>query len=391
MAQRTLIGIALLGAALSVALGVVACGSEDGPSDDAKREVIEHYADGVHASYAASLASATAMDQAIDAFLANPSDETLAAARQAWLDARDDYGPTEAFRFYDGPIDNAETGPEGLMNAWPMDEAYVDYVEGSPNAGIINDVDTYPEITADLLVSLNEEGGETNIATGWHAIEFLLWGQDLNADGPGDRPVSDYTTADNAGRRGEYLATASDLLVEHLGSLVAAWDPDAGNNYYDEFIALDSDDALIKIITGIGELSRGELAGERMTVAYEARSQEDEHSCFSDNTTADIVANATGIQRVYLGDYPGIDDGPGIYNLVRDTDEELADRLRDEIETSVSLARGIPAPFDQNLTADVPDSSAGRTAILDTIEALELQTDTIVAAAAAMDVTISVS
>ncbi len=380
-----------IGAMLVVAaLALAACGGDDGPSSDLKEEVVQQYADGVHASYAASLESATTMDAAVDAFLADPTDDTLEAAKQAWLTARDDYGPTEAFRFYGGPIDNEEDGPEGLINAWPLDEAYIDYVEGNPNAGIINNPDLHPEITADVLVSLNEEGGEANVSTGWHAIEFLLWGQDFNDDGPGDRPVSDYTTADNADRRGVYLETASDLLLVHLQSLVDAWDPDGSGNYYDTFLALETDEALVNIITGIGELSRGELAGERMTVAYEERSQEDEHSCFSDNTTADIVANAVGIERVLDGDFPGT-NGPGIYDLVKEADEDLADQLRDEVSSSVSLTEGIPAPFDQHLTADVPDSSEGRTAILTAIEALELQTDSIVAAAEALGVSISVS
>ena len=61
----------------------------------------------------------------------------------------------------------------------------------------------FPEITAEALTAANEEGGETNISTGWHAIEFLLWGQDLSATGPGARPATDYTTAPNAERRGD--------------------------------------------------------------------------------------------------------------------------------------------------------------------------------------------
>ena len=154
-------------------------------------------------SYTASLTSAEAMDAAIDGFIADPTDTTLAAARDAWLDARHDYGPTEAFRFYGGPIDDDETGTEGLINTWPLDEVYIDYVEGNAEAGIINDPESFPTIDADLLVSLNEQGGEANVSTGWHAIEFLLWGQDLDNSGPGDRPVEDYTTAANADRRGD--------------------------------------------------------------------------------------------------------------------------------------------------------------------------------------------
>ncbi len=355
-----------------------------------KQEVVANYAEGVHASYARSLASARAMDQAVDVFLSSPTPATLEAAKRAWLQARDDYGPTEAFRFYGGPIDHAEHGPEGLINAWPMDESYVDYVEGNPSAGIINMPDAYPVIDADLLVSLNEEGGEENVSTGWHAIEFLLWGQDMNPVGPGSRPVADYTTNANADRRGMYLAVASDLLVSHLQDMVNAWAPGQGGNYRAEFTALKADAALTNIITGIGELSRGELAGERMTVAYEERSQEDEHSCFSDNTTADIVGNAIGIQMVLTGGYGAV-SGPGILDLVAAADEGLARQLEAEVSASVDLARQIPAPFDQHLTGDVPDSAPGRSLVLRTIEALERQTDTIVSAATSVGITISVS
>jgi putative iron-regulated protein len=378
------------GVAIVVGLALTACGSDDdGASTTA--DAVATYAEGVHASYAASLESAQAMDTAIDAFVADPTEETLEAAKQAWLVARDDYGPTEAFRFYGGPIDDEEDGPEGLINAWPMDEAYVDYVEGDPDAGIVNDPDTYPTIDAALLESLNEAGGETNISTGWHAIEFLLWGQDLNDDGPGDRPVSDYVDAPNADRRATYLATASDLLVGHLEDLVAAWAPDQDDNYRAEFLALDPDEAMTNIITGIGELSRGELAGERMNVAYVNRSQEDEHSCFSDNTTADIVANARGIQMVLNASYPGGVDGTSVLDAIRDADADLADQLAAEVDASVAAVEAIPAPFDQHLRADVPDSDPGRASVLAGIEALEAQTPTIVSAAEALGLTINVT
>ena len=355
-----------------------------------KGAVVAHYADGVYALYRKSLASAAAMDAAIDRFLDVPTPATLEAAKRAWLVARDDYGPTEAFRFYGGPIDNEIDGPEGLLNAWPMDEAYIDYVAGDPAAGIINNPEAYPVIDAALIESLNEAGGEENVSTGWHAIEFLLWGQDLNDDGPGSRPVADYTTNGNADRRGAYLATASDLLLVHLQSMVDAWAPGAADNYRAGFLALDADAALNNIITGIGELSRGELAGERMTVAYEERSQEDEHSCFSDNTVADIVGNARGIQMVYTGDY-GLVAGPGVMELVAVVNEELAAGLNREIGRSVALARDIPSPFDRHLRGNIPNSDPGREAVLRTIESLENQTDSIVSAAEQIGITISVS
>ena len=394
-------------ATLIVGLSVVlslACSSEptstlepttapnpEGPSfAELKTDVVTHYADGVHALYSKSLASATAMDTAINIFLDDPTPATLEAAKRAWLTARDDYGPTEAFRFYGGPIDNEEDGPEGLINAWPLDEAYIDYVEGDPGAGIINNPDEYSEITAELIESLNEVGAEVNISTGWHAIEFLLWGQDMNDVGPGSRPVSDYTTAENADRRGVYLATTSDLLLLHLESLVDAWAPEISGNYRADFLALDVDDALNNIITGIGELSRGELAGERMTVAYEERSQEDEHSCFSDNTVADIIGNARGIQMVYTGDF-GLTVGPGIMDLVARVDKDLATKLNGEIARSVAFADEIPSPFDLHLRETIPNSDPGRSSVLRTIESLEVQTDSIVTAAELIGITISVT
>ena len=375
---------ALLALAASLAL---ACGG--GASDDLKRDAVRNYAEGAYAMYSKSLASAQAMDAAIDRFVAAPSAVRLDAAKRAWLLARDDYGLTEIYRFYDGPIDNEADGPEGLINAWPLDEAYIDYVEGDANAGIVNNPAAYPVIDSALIVSLNEEGGEANVSTGWHAIEFLLWGQDMNDDGPGLRPLEDYTTNRNADRRATYLAVASDTLIAHLQDMVNAWAPGA-SNYRASFLAVDPNEALRRIITGIGEMSRGELAGERMTVAYEARSQEDEHSCFADNTTADIIANARGVQIVYSGDYGSV-AGVGIMDVVAAEDADLAKQLEDQIRRSVSLAQAIPAPFDQHLREGVSDASAGRQATLAAIRALETQTDTIVSAAQRIGVTINVS
>jgi putative iron-regulated protein len=394
------------GFALAALLTAASCGGDDGattaeaaPSGadaELSAEVVQTYADGVHSAYSTSLASATAMSDKVDAFLAEPTEATLGAARQAWLDARPDYGVTEAFRFYGGPIDADETGPEGQINAWPMDESYVDYVEDDPTSGIINDPKGHPELTPAAIAELNEAGGETNVSTGWHAIEFLLWGQDLSDDGPGERPATDFasgeaTAAPNADRRGEYLRSVTGLLLDDLQGLVDDWDPAQSDNYRSQFLALPVDEALTNIITGIGELSRGELAGERMSIAYTERSEEDEHSCFSDNTTEDIVANAQGVANVVNGEFPGGVSGPGIAALFASKNPEAADKLIAAVDGSVSAAQKIPAPFDQNLRDGVAETDPGRVAIKTTMDDLSAQTDLIVDQAAGLGLTVEVS
>ncbi len=372
-------------AAVLAAVLLSACGSADDEGAKVSREdaagVAATYADLVLASYDASIASTKIMQQEIDAFLAKPTSLTLASARKAWLAARDDYIPTEAFRFYGGPIDDPDNGPEGKINAWPMDEAYVDYVQGNPNAGIVNDTKGYPKVTADVIVEANEQGGETNISSGWHAIEFLLWGQDQSETGPGDRPVSDYTSAPNAKRRGTYLQLTTSQLLTDLQSVRDQWDAQAGE-FQTAFLA-DPDRALRRILRGIGALAAGELAGERMAVAFESKDQEDEHSCFSDNTNADVVNNIKGIRMVYLAEFPGV-SGPSLHSLVEQQDPDLAKRLRAQLDALLAKAQAFPATFETMIAA--ADGSAENKAMEGVITDLERHGETLAEAAKALGV-----
>jgi len=362
-------------ATLLVALGAAllfGCGSDDEQASQASPEdataVATTYADLAYAAYGESIRSAETMQAAIDGLIAKPSAKTLQAARTAWIAARDDYTLTEPFRFYGGPIDDPQDGPEGLINAWPMDEAYVDYVEGDADAGLVNDVKNTPKITADVIVEANERGGETNISSGWHAIEFLLWGQDRSETGPGDRPASDYSNAPNADRRADYLRLATQRLIADLRGVQAEWYPQRGR-FREAFLA-DPQRALTRILRGIGALAAGELAGERMAVAFESRAQEDEHSCFSDNTNADVVNDIKGIRMVLLADFPGV-SGDSLYSLVAGRDRKLADELKREIDETLGKAQAFPATFETMIAA--PDGSPERDAIGGVIEDLEEQ------------------
>jgi putative iron-regulated protein len=379
----------------ALGLASLAC-SEDADNGVTEQQVVADYATLVEASYADSLAEAEALQRAIYDFTDSPSERTLTAARNAWLASRDPYGETEAYRFYQGPIDNddstdeIEDGPEGLINAWPIDELYIDYgfneVTGKEeNGGIINSPDEFPTIDEALLIELNTKAGETSISTGYHAIEFLLWGQDHSDDGPGARPATDYVsdgtgTAENQERRATYLRVAADLLVANLTSVHDAW-KEGGDNFRAAFVAKASKDAIADMLHGMGSLAGAELSKERMEVAYENRSPEDEHSCFSDNTKQDLHNNAISVQNVLLGKY-GDFDGAGIDDLVEARDSALADKLRGQMQDAVDAIDAIPAPFDQA----IQDDGQGRKAVAAAIDALKTFTETVLEAAEAINV-----
>ncbi len=379
--------LATLFCVLSFTLAAPAVAQDAAPKSDLRTAVVKHYAVLVHANYSDVQAGAKDMQAAIAAFVAAPDQARLDAARKAWLDARELYGQTEAFRFYGGPIDD-DKGPEGRINAWPMDESFVDGIAGKPESGLIGNRKF--TISKRNLAAQNERGGEENIATGWHAIEFLLWGQDTNADGPGNRSVDDFVDgkAKNADRRRQYLTVVTDLLIDDLTFLVKAWAPDVKNNYRARF-ERGGNESIRRIFVGLGSLSRGELAGERLEVALASQDQEDEHSCFSDNTHRDVVNNALGIENVWLGRYRRRDgtmlEGPSLRDLVAAKDEALAARTTGQIAASVAAAQAIQPPFDREIIGgkDAP----GRQRIQKVIDSLTQQSKDLVAAANAVGIT----
>lgn len=358
---------------LMVAAGVVAtgCASKEEQAKVTEASVLTNYSDMAYAVYGDSLSTAQTLDAALKELVASPSEETLAKAKQAWIDARVPYQQSEVYRFGNAVVDDWE----GDLNAWPLDEGLIDYVDASynrlstnleegeeidqsatysvithNNIDIDNDgkVDT-AEINVELIASLHElRGGEANVSRGYHAIEFLLWGQDLNGTnaGAGQRAYTDYVNGADCTsgkeksdaaicvRRGQYLTNTSEMLVADLESMVAQWNPEVEGNYRSTLIA-EGQEGIKKLLTGIGELSGGELAGERMRVALVANDPEDEHDCFSDNTHFSHYYNIKGIQNIYLGKYETVSgsvvSGPSVKDLIAASDAKVADALASEI------------------------------------------------------------
>ena len=373
--------------------------------------VLDHYADLAHAMYSDALTGAQALQQQVDAFLARPTEQNLAAARTAWVAARHPYQQTEAYRFGNPIVDDWE----GKVNAWPLDEGLIDYTAASYGS----ESDENPLYTANVIANKTLTVGgrtvdasridkallsetlheidevETNVATGYHAIEFLLWGQDLNGTGPGAgvRPASDYDPADcswgNCDRRADYLRAVTGLLVDELQWMVGQW-ADGG----EARLAVTTGDLeknLATIFTGMGSLSYGELAGERMKLGLMLHDPEEEHDCFSDNTHWSHYDDALGIRNVYTGAYMRIDgsvlSGPSLSDLVAARDAAADRALRDHLDATmaamqvlVDTAQGGEA-YDQMIGEG---NTSGNAKVKAAVDALVAQTRAIEKAVNAM-------
>ena len=379
---------------------------------DAPKDVLKNYADIAQAGYEDSLETAKTMQLAIDAFLENPTEPNLRAARAAWIAARPSYMQTEAYRFGNPIVDDWE----GKVNAWPLDEGLIDYVaevygDESPEnelyvADVIKNVslslggkkiDT-SKITKELLAdTLQEAGGvEANVATGYHAVEFLLWGQDLNGTeaGSGERPATDYDLNNcsngNCERRAAYLSTVTQLLIDDLAWMADQWKE--GGDARKAVMDAGDEGGLTVIMTGLGSLSYGELAGERIKLGLMVHDPEEEHDCFSDNTHAAHFFDALGMHNVYTGRYRRADgsvvSGPSVSDLVKakdpKVDAEVVAALDGTMEAMNTLyLRALTTEnYDQMLGEG---NEEGNKVIQDIVDALLVQTKAIERAVSVLD------
>lgn len=372
---------AAVAAALIVSL---ASGCSRSEPEDPRRPVLESYARIVLATYEDTIAAARELDAAIDALIANPSEQTLSAARERWRAARIPYAYTEAFRFYAGPIDG-DTGPEGQLNGWPLDENHIDAValdkyNAAPGLDIIGAAQSFPEITPELIAAQNESGGEKNIASGYHAVEFLLWGQDANdpPDSAGRRPYTDFVPKsdepnDVNARRGKYLKAASTLILSDLESVAAQWRESQAPNYRTSFVNDDTYTGLKRMFTGIAALAEVEMAGERMNVPLLSSDQEEEQSCFSDLTADELRANATGIENVYFARYQRRDgttiSGASLADLIKAKDARAAEEIEMRLARTRETLGAVKNPFDREILVENAEGRARMQAAIDALRA----------------------
>jgi len=367
------------------------------------QEVAQTYVELAAAGYGDGLTTAQALQVAVDMFIAAPSEATHAAAKTAWLAARVPYMQTEVYRFGNAVVDDWE----GKVNAWPLDEGLIDYVDASYGQSEENPLSTLNIVAnrsftlsgasidatnltpAFISGTLHEvDGIEANVASGYHAIEFMLWGQDLNGTGPGAgaRSHTDYLqdsacTNGNCNRRGAYLKAATDLLVTDLTYMAGQW---AEGGEARATIIADPNAALSAMLTGMGSLSYGELAGQRMRLGVMLNDPEEEHDCFSDNTHNSHYYDGVGTQNVYLGSYTRVDgsvvSGPSLSALIALADPAVDAQLKAELDASVAALGAIKAKAESGMAYDqmlAAGNAEGEALIMGAVAALVTQTASI--------------
>ncbi|ULH28039.1 imelysin LruB [Leptospira weilii] len=301
-----------------------------------KAQVVDRYLQLGYESYDQSYKDAVKLQTAVTAFAANtnPSAADHANLKNLYIIARASYLVTEAFRFSSGPIDNVdvlgcgsnadgsgEEECEGLINSWPLDESAIDNYVAAAGA----------QTTYAAILTANGDAGanngavdgddETAITVGWHAIEYILWGQDLSNGGineiAGQRTANELANADaNGARRRAYMKAVTDGLVLQLGLIR---DQFADGSRYSDALKSNPNAAITAIFQGLGKFIAGEWGGERLTGTFDGQ-QEEEHSCFSDTTKADFYYNAQGVLNIWSGSYElkkgtVASTGPGLRSL----------------------------------------------------------------------------
>lgn len=312
-----------------------ACNDRDrqSPTEQAK----ENYVEMAYAVYTDSLTTATNLQTAVNTFVTTPTEDNLAAARAAYKLARVPYQQSEIMRWdtiitegknltTDGGLASVDEW-EGQVNAWPLDENHiVSLIEGDD------------PINTQLLLAQNGvdaagDEAEANVTTGVHAIEFMLWGEDLHGTdaGAGERIATEFDQTNcldtYCERRAQYLTAAMNLYVNDLMAMQAEWSPTAVNTAGTlAYNFIHSSLGIEYIVGALNAMAADELSGARMGSGLLLRDPEESHDCFSDLSHVAIYYNFQGIKNAFYGHYGDV-TGVGIADLIKQKDEETFNRI----------------------------------------------------------------
>lgn len=292
-------------------------------------------------TYQSLAEAALEMRAANEALKADPSDETMQAASDAWMKARIAWEISEAFLF--GPVGEQALDIDGHIDSWPLERDQID-----------------EKLAGEALGLTGREAWQWDAEViGFHVTEYLLY-----RDGK-SRPVADVTTAEL-----NYLTAATDALVWDCVLAYVAWvgednvtaemkavfneNPDVvehlnNNPNYKNFAQRLTTkegysswgDALSEIAVGASEIA-GEVGATKIEAPYAAQKTEDVESWYSWHSLDDYQNNIRSIKNAYLG---GMDDSSrqdtSLSAYLAENNATLDTQLKDKIDDCLSKIAAI--------------------------------------------------
>lgn len=318
---------------------------------EAKQLFVSNYSNIAEAASRSALSKGMALKVAISAFVKDPNKERHLLAKVSWMEARLPFLQS-GFSHVIAESGKVNRDISNRLNGWPIDPGHIDYTSLIAGGNIISSKEKYPAITSEFLRSVNLKAGQSDFTTGYHVIEFLLWGEDLDKSSSGKRSFKDYDTNNSelAKRRADYLVACCDLLIQDLENLVSEWDPESKNNLRSRLESMPSDQAITKILGAVSFLAEG-LAKSQIGSIISKGSIFKEQSTFSDTTHFDFLHTVAGISNLAAGAYVGLDGrlqvlGLGLIGLAEQIPNSPADKIRSLINNAMKSAQAFKGPFD---------------------------------------------
>ncbi|MGF1542851.1 MAG: imelysin family protein [Pleurocapsa sp.] len=297
---------------------------------------------------------ATELTKAVNTFVANPNDDSLQAAQQAWLATRNPWEQSEAFAF--GPAESL--GYDGDLDDWPVNETDVTAILNSKDA-------LTPEYIKELQTTQK----------GFHTIELLMFGSD-----------NDKTASDFSSRELELLKNLTVAFQQTATDLTTSWTTGVDDNPpYQEVLASAGDSsnpAYPTVNAAVEEIVQGiiacldEVANEKIGEPLKTQENIGLESRFSHSSVIDFQNNLQGVQNAYLGSVSAANtSGQSVSNLVAKADPQLDQKIKGEIEAAIQAVKTIPSPIETQLTEPevISKMESAQTEILTLLTTMEEQ------------------
>ncbi len=311
----------------------MSCDSEEPPTTDIRHEVLHEIGENVILPiYHDMDEKGNALLAAIRAFRANPSVATRDAARAAWITARSPFETAEAFEF--GPIKEPPPGLKPLVDSWPITTTG----ENSIESYITDSSNFTKEKVANYPLDVR----------GFHAIEFILWGDADN----GILPRMDANAL-------HFLEAVTEVVVDGMSKIHDAWDA-GGGNYIRELNEFGIDkgrvyntvnDALLAVNRGawhIAEELYDEYLADPINTTDPAKGPRSAESYFSDNSFADFHDIMVGVKAIYYGDWDGV-DGKGLTDYFASRDAAFDAKVRTMLDELIAAVEALGPSFNSTV------------------------------------------